>query len=418
MKKSNTPVRVIAIVDPGPVQEQIMAAISAQDDFTLIDVIVSNERMLREVHAAEPEIILVDHILAGDPTLDIIDDLALQNPESAIVAILPSEDPLKAQQVMLAGARAFIVQPFTQINLISTLRRVRELEARRAPVKSAAGVGAKDNIRPARTVTVFSPRGGAGTTTVAMNLALALLEETGKRVLLMEGKLFFGHIGVMMNIRTQNSLADLIPHATNIDEGLVKDVVTKHATGLEILLGPGNVQVSQGIRPDDLYNVFAGIQQFYDYVVVDGGNVLNENAVTLMDATDRIMLVTNPDMTALRDTTLFVQIGRSLAYSTEKILIVLNRADIPGGLKSKDVENALHHLVFAQIPDDSANSLRSINRGVPIYLKYGRSPTTKAFRKLAKGFTELTVAEQGSLVADIGMDKMQQEALLASSRLG
>ena len=109
-----------------------------------------------------------------------------------------------------------------------------------------------------------------------------------------------------------------------------------------------------------------------------------------MDATDRIMLVTTPGMAALKDTTQFIQVGRSLAYSNEKVLITLNRVGLDGGLRAKDVENALHHLIFAQVPDDSANAQRSLNRGVPIYLKYARSPVTKAMRELAKSFTGLS----------------------------
>jgi pilus assembly protein CpaE len=122
--------RVVAIGDPGPTQQQITTALSAQDEFQLVDILASTERLVREVRAAEPDIILVDHLLGGQPTLDIIDDLALQFPKTSIVAMLPGEDPLKAQQVMLAGARAFLVHPFTQLNLLSTLRRVRDLDQR------------------------------------------------------------------------------------------------------------------------------------------------------------------------------------------------------------------------------------------------------------------------------------------------
>lgn len=416
--KSKMTARVVAIGDAGPIQEQIISALSNQDEFELVDVITSNDRLMREVHTNEPDVILVDHVLAGDPTLDIIDDLALQNPQAAIVAILPGEDPLKAQQVMLAGARAFIVQPFTQINLKSTLHRVVELESRRVVNKDSAGVSAEESVRPVRTVTVFSPRGGTGVSSVATNLALSLLEETGKRVLLFEGKLFFGHLSVMLNLRTQNSLADLVPHASSVDEGLVREVVSKHASGLDVLLAPTNLQVSQGIRADDLYSVFVGVQRFYDYVIIDGGNTLNENSVTLMDACDRIMLVANPEMASLKDVSQFVQIGRSLAYSNEKMLIVINRVGMPGGLRERDVEAALHHLVFAQIPDDTENSLRSINRGVPVYLKYGRSPVTRSMKKLVQDFTNLSTTEPGRIAAEGAPTRMNQEALLASSRLG
>jgi pilus assembly protein CpaE len=418
MTSSKTPIRVVAIGDFGPIYEQITSALSNQQEFLLADMLTTDERLLREAHASEPDIILVDHMLAGKSTLDIIDDLAIQNPEAAIVAILPDDDPVKAQQIMLAGARAFIVQPFTQVNLLSTLRRVRELESRRVSVQSSQSPSGKETTRPVRTIALFSPRGGAGCSTLAANLALALMESSDSNVLLLEGKLFFGHLGVMLNIRSKNSLADLIPHASLIDEGLVRDVVTMHASGLHVLLAPSNVQVAQGIRPDDLYNVFMGVQKFYDYVIIDIGSSLNENSVTLMDACDKLVLVTVPDMASLRDTSQFIQVGHSLAYSNEKMLVALNRVGINGGLRLKDVEAALHHLIFAQIPDDDANALRSLNRGVPIYIKYPRSPVTKAVRTLAKSINELSIAESGGSVSEPMMDRIHQEALLASSRLG
>ena len=104
-----------------------------------------------------------------------------------------------AQQTTLAGARAFIVQPFTQVNLLSTLRRVRDLEARRSKLLSPPAASSAEKAQPVRTLAVFSPRGGVGCSTVAVNLAVALHEETGARVLLLEGKLFFGHLDVLLN---------------------------------------------------------------------------------------------------------------------------------------------------------------------------------------------------------------------------
>src|SRR3970040_910266 len=118
-----SPIRVLVICDSGPVQEQVTAALGSQPEFQLVDILTLSDRMMREVRAAEPELILVDHMVGGQSTLDLLDEIASTFPELALVAILPGEDSLRAQQVMLAGARAFLVQPFTQVNLLSTLRR-------------------------------------------------------------------------------------------------------------------------------------------------------------------------------------------------------------------------------------------------------------------------------------------------------
>ena len=168
-------------------------ALRNQPEFTLVDILDTVDNIVREVNRLSPNIILLDSVLSGQPTLDIMDELAAQFPEAAIIAILTSADPAEAQQVMLAGARAFIIQPFTQINLLSTLRRVHNLETRRAQVRTAVASRPAESTHPVRVITVFSPRGGSGTSTVAANLAIAIQNETGMRTLLLEGKLFFGY---------------------------------------------------------------------------------------------------------------------------------------------------------------------------------------------------------------------------------
>jgi pilus assembly protein CpaE len=419
MSDSSNFSRVIVISDPGSTQQQIITALNSEDSFELIDVLVSTDSLSREIRPAKPDIVIVDHQLSGQSTIDIIDELALQFPEIAIVAVLPENDPVATQQVMLAGARAFIVQPFTQVNLLSTLRRVSELEARR--VQSQIGPTAdygSELERPVRSFSVYNPRGGVGSSTIAANLAIALHEETGAKVLLLEGKMYFGHLDVMLNIRTKNTIADLVPHVNTLDDGLVQDVVMDHISGIQVLLGPGDVQVAQGIRPDDVYTLFVNLQRMYDYIVIDSGSSLNENTVTLMDSTDRIILVANPELAALHDTSRFVQISRSLGYSPEKLLIVLNRAGIQGGVKTKDIESALHHDVFANIPDDGPNALRSLNRGIPLVMRYPRSQASKAIKMLAKNLTEQSTIEVDDVVADTVARDAQREALLASSRMG
>jgi pilus assembly protein CpaE len=411
-------IKVVALCDPGATQQQIIEALKAQNEFTLADILASKEMLARQIRASEPDILLVDSQLESQSTMDIIDDLALQFPTAAVVAILPSNDPLVAQQVMLAGARAFLIAPFSQINLISTLRRVTELEGRRQQTIAYQPSQLPEATRPLRSVTFYSPRGGTGVTSLAANTAIALAEETGKKVLLFEGKIFFGHLEVMLNLKVQNALSDLIPHAASLDEGLVRDVVAPHPSGIHVLLAPSNAQIAQGIRAEDIYNIFVGVSRYYDYVVVDAGGPLNDISVTLMDATDRIMLVTTPDLASLHDTSRFLQLSRSLSYPIEKILMILNKADVEGGVKLKDIEAVLHNQVYHQIANDPANVLRSINRGIPFLVYYPRSSASKSVQQLAKSLVTITIKEAGhEIVPAVGVNA-GRDMLLASSHLG
>jgi pilus assembly protein CpaE len=224
---------------------------------------------------------------------------------------------------------------------------------------------------------------------VALNLAVSLAEETDRRVLLLEGKLVFGHLGLMLNLRSRNTLADLLPHAVALEETLVREVVSEHASGIFVLLAPANLEVAQGVRPEALFSVVDGLRPFYDYIVIDAGNVLDENTVTLLDLADRILLVTTPDLAALHDVSRFAQISRTLAYEPGKVLTILNRAGILGGVRTNDIEKALRHEVFAHIPDDGATVLRSLNRGLPLVFRYPRSPASRAIQRLARRLLKL-----------------------------
>jgi pilus assembly protein CpaE len=418
MSPMNKQVRVVALCDPGATLQQITEALNAQNEFSLADIIASKDRLNRQIRAAEPDILLVDSNLGGEPTIDIIDDLALQFPNTAVVSILPTNDPLVAQQVMLAGARAFLIAPFSQINLVSTLRRVSELEGRRQQTQTYVPARVMESTRPLRSVTVYSPRGGTGVTSIAANLAIALAEETGKKVLLFEGKVFFGHLEVMLNLKVQNALSDLIPHVTSLDEGLIRDVVCPHPSGIHVLLAPSNVQIAQGIRAEDIYSIYMGVSRYYDYTVVDAGGPLNDISVTLMDAADRILLVSTPDLASLHDTSRFLQLSRSLGYPAEKILMLVNKANAEGGVKLKDIEAVLHNQIYHQIPNDPANVTRSINRGIPFLVYYPRSNASKSIQQLARNLTSITLREIGHETMPSAGERAGKDMLLASSRLG
>jgi pilus assembly protein CpaE len=418
MSPVNKQIRVVALCDPGATQQQITEALKMENEFTLVDVLASKEMLARQIRAAEPDILLVDSQLESESTMDIIDDLALQFPTASVVAILPNNDPLVAQQVMLAGARAFLITPFSQINLVSTLRRVTELEGRRQQTQAYIPSQLPEAIRPLRSVTFYSPRGGTGVTSIAANTAIALAEETGKKVLLFEGKVLFGHLEVMLNLKVQNALSDLIPHAANLDEALIQDVVCPHPSGIHVLLAPSNAQIAQGIRAEDVYNIFIGVSRFYDYIVVDAGGPLNDISVTLMDATDRILLVTTPDLASLHDTSRFLQLSRSLSYPAEKILMILNKAGSEGGVKLKDIEAVLHNQVYHQIPNDPANVMRSINRGIPFLVYYPRSSASKSIQQLARSLVSINLREAGHEAVPLPGEKAGRDMLLASSRLG
>lgn len=407
------PSQVLVVSNNELINQTINTAFIKETDFKLLDSSLVSEGILNAIHELNPDILLFDfEYVPSDQILDLIDEITMQYPKTAVVVILSEETMRFSQQVIMAGARAFMIHPFSQLQLLTALRRVRELQSRSAG--ATAFTESPASIKAYKNFVVFSPKGGVGCTTVATNLAVALYQAIGEEVLLVDGKHLFGDVALVMNLRTANSISDLIPHAGSMDESLIRQVVSRHVSGIQVLPSPSSIALAQGIRPDDLYNVILGLQSVYPYIIVDGGNHLNEAAVTYMDAASRILLILTPEMSSLRGARQFLDISRSLSYPREKILLVINKVGRKADVNISDIEKVLRSKAFAMIPVDEDVAESSINEGIPIILKKPGHNISKTFKKLAKDLLELTPAH--NLLR--APNEPISEVLSKSSRLG
>jgi pilus assembly protein CpaE len=419
MTELATQVKVLTFVRNSTVINQIATALRQEPKYTLLENIENVEGLVQTIDREKPNIFVMDIVGEEDEGLALIDELTVLFPEVAILPVLSEDQNNLVQAVMLAGARGFILQPFTQVELVKTFNRVIEIlfrffESTRTEQPTGEAVGEK---RQHGTVVVFSPRGGVGCTTVASNLALAVWQRSNRETLLMDGKQFFGHLDVFFNVRAQNSIADLIPHISELDPILIRDVVIEHASGLKLLLGPNSMQVAQGVRPDDLYTMALSIQKMYPFFIIDGGHTISENVVTLLDLAYEIILVINPDLASLKDTREFFEVCKTLAYSKEKVQVVLNRANMPGAIRVSEIESALGAKLFAKIPNQEAEVLRSINRGVPLLYDNPKSKVSKAINNLGGSLLDHLRTQMSSEFIS-PLDSKTQDALAKSSRLG
>lgn len=393
--------------------KEVSTILESENNFIVEETHDPEDGVSQAVKFLQPDIILYDYQYSPpEETFDTIDDITILHPNVATIVIIPNEELANANRVILAGARAFLPYPFSRVNLLSTLHRVNELNSRfTATAAQPAAAGLKFSSQ--RNFLVFSPKGGVGCTTCATNLAIAMYQESDEEILLVDGKLLFGDIGLMLNLKTANSIVDLIPHAGSLDEALVRQVVIRHTSGIQVLPSPFSASVAQTIRPDDLYRVIQGLQNVFPNMIVDGGNYLNDEVVTMMDSSQRVILVITPDLASLRNARLFLDICRSLSYPREKILLVMNRVSGKNDVAMSEVEKVLRTKVFGVIPEDEAAAQASLNEGVPLLLKKPNHPISKAFRKIGKSLVDIAPSSGIRSHAETTPD-----VLLKTSRLG
>ncbi len=379
-------VKVLLVsTNPGVIQGT-RRGLGEENSLELIEKEAAPGNLFSVIDGVEPDVILLDFNFQSNP-FNLVDQIVTEYPKSVVIAILPGEEEINLDRVVLSGARAFVHYPFEGDKLSTTVRRVVELIERNGRSRSAGTE--PDRARFKHTYTVFSPKGGAGTSTIATNLAISLHEALKEDVLLIDGKHLFGHLALYLNLRTGNSITDLIAQAGSLDDRLIKQVAVRHTSGINVLPSPTSISEAQGIRPESLFTVLQALQGTFDHIVIDGGNHLDENAVTYMDASDKILLVMNPDLASMRDARQFLEVAVTLSYPKDKILLVLNQAGRKADVKENEIEDILKVDIFGTIPADENMALSSLNEGVPIILKKSRHPISRAIKKIAKDLVKL-----------------------------
>ena len=234
----------------------------------------------------------------------------------------------------------------------------------------------------ARVVTVFSAKGGCGKSTLATNLAVALADGGQRRVCLVDLDLAFGDVGIMLQLVPERSITDAANARERIDPTLVRALLTSYAPGIDVLLAPVGPTDAERIGRELVAQVLAAVRAIADYVVVDTPPAFTEAVLAALDVSDCHVLVATPDVPALKNLRVAMDMLDLLELPKEARLVVLNRSDARVGLTGADVERVLQSPIAVHVPS-SRDVPVSINRGVPIMVEKPGHPVSRAVRELA-----------------------------------
>jgi pilus assembly protein CpaE len=311
--------------------------------------------------------------------------LTTRVPTAATIMMSVQGEADYLRRSMLAGAREFLVKPFSSDELTASIRQVysREQEKIGRLAVPAVVVPAAAAREPGRIVAIFSPKGGVGRTAIAVNLAVAAAE-SGRRIILVDGSFQFGDVGVLLNLNPKTkSIADLVPVLEAGEPESFESFLTPHASGIHVLLAPPSPEMAELVTPFVVKQVLEGLRAHSDLVVVDCTSSFNEPTLAVLDIADTILTILTLEITSIKNIRLFLEVADQLGYPKEKLELVLNRADSALGIRVADVEHSLGRKVDHTIVSDGRSVVYALNRGVPFFTSNREAQVSQDLLKIA-----------------------------------
>jgi pilus assembly protein CpaE len=209
------------------------------------------------------------------------------------------------------------------------------------------------------------------------------LRQEGGSVALLDGSFQFGDVPVVLNIHSRADITSLVRHAEDLETELLMETLVSHSSGISVLSAPSQLEEAGAIDPQAMTAILRALQRQFEYVVIDAWPFLDENTLAMLEMSDRILLVITPEMPALRETRLFLEVTDALDYPPSKLLLVLNRAMSAFGIDAADIEENIRYKIAVNIPSDGRLVTRSLNRGVPLIVSDPQSQVARAIVRLA-----------------------------------
>lgn len=323
-----------------------------------------------------PDLVLLrleEPIRLGMQTLEAVRASA---PSAAVVAMSSIRDGLMPS-LMLAGVRGFLPMHWTVGMLKETLESLcgrleaeQELQPGSIPVSGTV-------------VTVFSPKGGVGKTTLSTNLAVALRKRSRARVALVDLDMFFGDVAVMLGLEPARTFTEFILERRSAPTLHAGDFALRHDSGVDVFASPHSaVDHLEHISADELQEAIRLLAGIYDFVVVDTPGAFGPRVATALDESTIVFLVTTCDMSSIKDARMALEVLRGSGYDSDRVKIILNHATRAKGVSQQDLGRTLASQIYWTLPYDARVPM-SIQHGIPVVMSNGRSPVAREVDRIA-----------------------------------
>ncbi|OLC53645.1 MAG: hypothetical protein AUH85_13730 [Chloroflexi bacterium 13_1_40CM_4_68_4] len=345
--------------------DRIAAIIASEKSLRLVALSSDAAGFAREVASGDAGVAIID--VVGLSETDVVDVVRATAASATVIVVGDASDSAKLSRAVRSGARAFLLRPYDPDELIASIGDV-QLATTRPRATDGATL-----------LAVYAPKGGAGATTVATSLAVALAE-SGQRTALVDLDLRFGGVGVALDLSGDTTIAEVLAKGGALDARLVDDIFATHRSGLRVLLAPNDVGSAAAVSGADISDVLERLRPHFTTIVLDLPSGYDECTAAALAAADRVLLVTTPELAALRDVQRASQLAPALQNG--KAQLIVNRWPSRAAIPPEEIERALGRKIVATIPSDGAALVRAANSGVPFDDR--RAMSSKALRQLVR----------------------------------
>ena len=291
-----------------------------------------------------------------------------------------SDDSRILLQAMRIGVKEFFSQPIDQDEVSQSLQRFikRQLTGSdRIPRKNG------------KIISIFGSKGGVGTTTIAVNLAVSLARsENRKSVALLDMNTLFGEIPLFLEMSPQFHWGEITKNIERLDNTFLSNILTNHQSGIQVLPSPAYLNGHVRPTPEIMTRLIGLMRQMFDHIIVDGGQSTDNTSLKVLEMSDTLLLVTILSLPCLSNTNKLLKSFTDLGYMPrESIKVVLNRNMKKGEISYKDAETGIGRELYWAIPNDFRATMTAINNGKPLLEIAPKAAITKSIQDLAKSLS-------------------------------
>jgi len=328
---------------------------------------------LRKASSQPADVLLIGTRAQPEQELDFAERMFTTRSDITIILIAPALDSRTLARAMECGIARVIDISSSEHDICSHIMATANRDKnRRNTTQQIASYDSK-------IVVCYSPKGGVGKTTLAVNLAYALAT-MNKKVALIDLSLQFGEVGVFLDISKGDTIADMVEEH-NFELATIKSYLIRHQSGIQVMLSSSSPEYAELIQPTHVSAILSTLRTEFDYVVVDMGVSLGDCAISAMETADSILLVVNEDIASLHDAKRSIKVMEALNQQ-DKLKIVINKDGI-STITVKNVANLLEATPVLVIPFDLKSAMLAVNRGIPMLSCAPNSKASKEIRAFA-----------------------------------